>query len=302
MDTTIEWESATTRLVKIDLPRHPNFPKGFSNKSAYYQVQGRKISKIFVHQSAGSSRDGIDAPKRIASWIIGSPRYRLDEEGNQVLRRNKPIWIGGGRGFPGTPYTFQISSRPDVVDGKSIVYRCWSDEWVTWHTRRFNRVSVGICFAGNFQTRHSTRSPDRHPTSMAMEAGFDLIENYLLPRYGLDFDDLMGHFDAGKAACPGDQLEAKIRRLRGETVEWFHGDEDVKEPELDMRPLNNQKQRVAALQDLGFGEWWDLLSADGYRLAIEAVQLAGGIVQDGIYGPQSDKALRQLLAEWGSPA
>ena len=298
MQTNVEWESFSTRLVRITgLPRGPNFPKGHRTSARYYQMRQRGVEKIFVHQSAGGYRDGIDAPRRIAEWIIRPPRYKTDAEGTVVLRNGRKIWIGGGRGFPGIPYTFVVPTRPAVEDGKLVVYRCWDDEWVTWHTRRFNRIGVGVCFIGNFQTRHSSRSPDQHPTAPAVAAGFDLIENYLLPRYGLDPDDVCGHFDAGKPACPGDALEAKIRRWRGEHVEWF-GDDDSDEPKPGQRQLHSEEQRIAALRDLGLGEWWDLETPEGWRLAVEAVQLAGGATVDGVYGPQTERALRKLLSEW----
>lgn len=303
MAITIEWESDTTRLVRLTgLPRSPLWPKGHGTSSGYYKINQRRIRRIYLHQSAGSSRDGIEAPTRIAEWIIKAPRYKVDEAGNLILRNGRKIWIGGGRGFPAEPYSFVIPTRPTVEDGRSVVYRCWDDEWVTWHTRRGNRTGVGVCFAGKFATRHAPQFSDQHPTTSAMAAGADLILNYLIPRYNLTLDDLSGHFEMGKPTCPGDALEAWVRERRGEGVDWFHGDEDVTEPELDNRDLYTQKQRIRALRDLGFDAWWDLNEPEGYRLAIEAVQLAGGATVDGIYGPQSERVLRQLLAEWAAGA
>jgi hypothetical protein len=286
----IEWESPTTRLVQVyGLKRNTQFPYNTGRSSRYYEVQGRKVSKLFVHQTAGSSRDGLDAAEALANWITRSPRY-----GD---RNGKRVRVGGGRGFPGAPYTFLVPHRPDTEDGKAVVYRLWSDEWVTWHTRRFNRTGVGVAFAGSFHTRHHASFSDRNPTPMAAAAGWDLIENYLMPRYGLEPDDIMGHFDAGKPTCPGDFLEAKIRRMRGEEVEW-----DRKHPKGDDRPLLTAAHKRQALVELGFDEFWDLGSREGMRAAVEAAQTIGGVVVDGIWGPQTEGAVRRQLASRAADA
>lgn len=279
-----EWESETTRLVRYTSHKKgPNFPFNWRKSGRYYERQGRQIEKVIVHQSAGPRRDGVEAVDRMAEWITRAPKY------------NGKRWIGGGRGFPGVPYTFLVPHRPEVRDNKLVIYRLWGDEWVTWHTRRHNRTGVGVCFAGSFRTRHAPGFSDANPTAPALEAGRSLILDYLLPRYGLTTDDLSGHFELGKSTCPGDCLEALVRRLRGETVTWWDARED--EPVLDRRPLRTFAQRCAAFASLGYADERDLSDPDGWRMALESFQGEYGLVVDGLYGPMTEKALRIELAK-----
>lgn len=281
----IEWEGRTTKLVRyVSLPRNPNFPYDYRRKKGalFYEVANRRIGAIYIHQTAGSNRDGQEACDRLANWIIRSPRF---ESRSGKVRR-----VGGGRGFPGAPYPFLIPYRPTVHEGKSVVYRLWDDQWVTWHTRRCNRIGTGVAFAGSFATRHAPRFSTNHPHTMAMDAGAELIEDYLLPRYGLTTDDVRGHFDAGKIMCPGDALEAWVRRGRGETVSWM----DDAPGNLVRTPLETMAQKRKALSDLGFGGF-ELREYEGFRMAVEAAQEAAGIVVDGIWGRQTEAGVRRLL-------
>lgn len=284
-DHLIEWESTTTRLVQYTThTKGVNFPQNWRRSAGYRSELGRKVQRVILHQSAGNPRDGRDAVDRMASWITRAPKYA---EKNGKRRR-----VGGGRGFPAIPYTFLVPFRPEIVDGKSVVYRLWDDSWHTWHTRRANRDGVGICFAGSFETRHSKKFSNSHPTSQALAAGEELILDYLLPRYGLTTDDLCGHFDFGKPTCPGDALEAWVRRKRGETVTWFDGDEA---PELDDRPLVAREQQIAALQSLGYGVGLLLDDRDDWRFTVESFQEDAGLVADGLWGPNTERGLRLAL-------
>lgn len=282
----IEWEGATTRLVQYTTHKKGvNFPMNWRRSAGYRRELGRKINRVILHQSAGNPRDGRDAVDRMASWITRAPKYA---EKNGKRRR-----VGGGRGFPAIPYTFMVPFRPVIEDGKSVVYRLWDDTWHTWHTRRANRDGVGVCFAGSFQTRHSKKFSDAHPTSQALAAGEELILDYLLPRYGLTTDDLCGHFDFGKPMCPGDAIEAWVRRERGETVTWFEDEEDHGP---DDRPLVAREQQIAALQSLGYGIDSDLRDRDDWRFAVESFQEDAGLVADGLWGPNTERGLRFALA------
>ena len=282
-DLTIEWEGESTRLVHYSgHVKGPNFPLNWRKSAGYRRELGRKVNRVIVHQSAGASRDGISAVDRMASWIVRAPRH--DDRGRRV---------GGGRGFPAIPYTFLVPFRPTVEDGKSVVYRLWDDTWHTWHTRRANRDGVGVCFAGSFNSRHAKKFGNGHPTSQAMKAGQELIVDYLLPRYGLTADDVCGHFDFGKPTCPGDALEAWVRRQRGEAVSWFDGADDSG---LDDRPLVNRAQQIDALQALGYGVGLDLNDRDDWRFTVESFQSDAGLVADGIWGPNTERGIRIALA------
>ena len=287
--STIEWESDTTRLVRYTThERGVNFPLNYKRSAGYREEAGRRINRVILHQSAGNRRDGISAVDRMANWIVRAPKF--------AKRSGKMRRVGGGRGFPGIPYTFMVPHRPDIVGGKSVVYRLWDDTWHTWHTRRANRDGVGVCFAGSFRTRHNKRFADNDPTSQAMAAGEDLVMNYLLPRYGLKPDDICGHFDFGKGNCPGDALEAWIRHKRGERVDWFEPLEADDQRPIDRRPLRTREQQNAALAEMGYGDW-DLDDIDERKLALESFQWDEGLVDDGLWGPNTERAMRIALAE-----
>lgn len=295
-----EWENDTTRLVALNgLPRGPRFPLTLSGHDRYYQVNDREIDSIIVHTSAGPNKHGVDAPLGIAQWII-RPK-KTDANGKT---------IGGGRGWPGMPYTFCVPYVPEVVDGKFIVYRCWDDSWRTFHTGgRWNSHGVGVCFAGSFDSRHSpkwnlTAKDGPHPTQF--EAGKSLVLDYLVPRYGIDLKKgLLGHFDCGKPTCPGDVLEQWIRETRGETTKVVRSEQQIDHERAiasRMTDLDEWRERQAALVKLGY----DVGDAgvDGIwgldtRAAVEAFQDAEHLVVDGIWGPRTEAAVRSELAKLG---
>lgn len=301
---TTEWETDKVRLVKLaGLTQSPTFPKGSATTSSYRRVPGRKITEVIVHQSAGPFREGIAAAEGIARFAAARPIYKEDDNGQIAYKTTRsgkriPIRKGGGRGWPGVPYTFVIPAMPETVDGKIEVYRCWDDEWRTWHTGgSHNSNGVGVCVAGWYKSRWIRKDVGREqPDELAMMGLTALVNDYLLPRYGIKAEKgLFGHFDFGKPTCPGDFLEQWVRDARGEDVQIIQPSGS-----LDDRPLDTVKQRQQALIALGYdlGKW----GADGVwgfytRSALEAFQEDAGIRVDGVYGPQTDKAMRRALSK-----
>ena len=290
MIETTEWESNDVRLVRLDgLPRSTHFPAGSETRSRYIEVPGRVISELIVHHSAGNLLQGSAAPLRIAEYH-SAPRLR-DPQGHV---------IGGGRGWPGGAYTYVVPAMPEVREGRLVVYRCWPDEWVTWHTGRgHNSRGVGVCVAGHYYSRHAPRGGgEPRPDDTAMAALLGLIEDYLLPRHGLTWADVLGHFDCGKPTCPGDALEGLVRTRRGEPVV------DFTEPEGRgwVGPLDTPRQRQEALSRLGMhlgapgvdGVWGELS-----RGALEAYQLGRHLRADGVWGPVTERRVRLDLAALG---
>jgi hypothetical protein len=298
-----EWEGEHTRLVKLG---------GLAAGSrSYKSINGRRIRRVFIHQSAGNFVEGQAAAERIARFHVAPPKYKTDAQGNRMQRtvrgKKRDWWIGGGRGWPGIAYTFVVPAIPAMVDGKLEVYRCHDDEVVSYHTGGYNRSGVGVVMAGTYRSRHlrSTKARDPDPTAMiAME---ELVLDYLLPRYGLKPESaLRGHFDAGKAACPGDFLEQWVRHRRGEDVEDPVAVADIdpvtlaEELTVDRRPLGEDSERQQALIDLGFdlGKWGaDGVWGEASKGALLGFQHTVGIVVDGRWGPQTEAAVRIALAE-----
>lgn len=293
----VEWQSDKVRLVRLaGLKQNANYPFNWRRSSGYRKSDGRRIRAIYVHQTAGPSRDGLEAVTKLADWITRAPKFKRDSGGNVVTRKvrgkDRPIRIGGGRGFPAVPYTYVIPTRPAMQDGRFVVYRCNDDGLITWHTKGHNDDAVGVAFCGNFASRHAPNATTRNLDDTAYDAGTSFILDYLLPRYALGADALRGHFDAGKAACPGDQLEAWVREQRGEHVDWH-----LPAGPSDDRPLRTWEERQGALVALGF----DVGVIDGIwgfdtRSGLESFQEAAGIVVDGVWGPTSELHLRAALA------
>lgn len=302
-----EWEGTRTRLVKLT---------GLPSNGSYAKRRG-EVELVLVHQSAGNFNAGVNAAVAIARFHSAAPIYKTNPDGSIAYRnvRGTPTkWvIGGGRGWPGCGYTFVVPGVPETIDGKIEVYRVHDDDRHTYHTGSFfNRVGVAVCFAGTFKSRH-TRDAERTreaPQDQALAAGAELILDYLLPRYGLDRrEGLKGHFDAGKAACPGDFLEQWVRFQRGDDVQdpTVAPEVDPASPAVPVRDLQTVAARQQALVDLGFDLGTYGRNNDGVdgawgersKGALLAFQTMAGILVDGRWGPQTEGAMQRALQALG---
>lgn len=305
---TIEYEDDTIRISFLDGARvGPRFPKELDGNEAYHRVPGRRVMAAVFHHSAGGFYDGMEAVDRLAAYCIAKPRYKLDEAGQLVKNsKGKPIVIGGGRGWPGIPYTYVIPARPASEDGKLVIYKIWHDEWVTWHTGGlYNAHGVGVVVGGWYASKHDLLSADAlgsvtpkspahaRPTEEAVICA-DRLVDYLMGRHTLQLgpDTLKCHAELGKPACPGGFLENWIREKRGEDaiLDPIPGHEDP-------RPLDSVLAVQTALYQLGF-EPGKLDNAMGpFTMgAIKAFQRSERIRPDGIFGPITRQALRLALA------
>ncbi len=297
----IEYENDTLRVRFLDgYRRSARFPKEHDGNEQYVKVPGRRILTAVFHHSAGGFYRGIEAVKRLADFCIAPPKYKLDERG-EIARdgKGRKIVVGGGRGWPGIPYTYVIPAYPEIEDGKIVVYKIWADEWVTWHTGGiYNQHGVGVVVAGWYASKHDlltgkNSSAHDRPTAEALKAA-DELADYLMYRHGLQLgpDTLKCHAELGKPACPGAFLENWIREKRGEDalVDPVPGYEDP-------RPLDSERAVQEALVVLGYdpGEV-DGIMGPFTMNAIRAFQRAERLRPDGIFGPLTRQAMRQALA------
>jgi hypothetical protein len=307
------WESSTTRLVEVTgFKVHANFPFGRRGRQGggYFEVPGRVIEAVMLHSLAGPFREGEAAVLGLANYHASNPK--LDAEGRVV---------GGGRGWPGPSYHVLVPFRPAVVNGRFEVYQLWPFGMVTWNAGRFwNPRSISVGLGGMHDTRHAPKysaGQARDPDPTQFEATRSVVLDYLLPSLGLGPEGLISHAEAGKVTCPGDVMEAWAYHVRGREVSWLAPERRLwlapeertapraPGPRPDRRSLETWQERQAALVGLGF----DVGPAGvdgifGYhtKSAVRAFQRRLGIVVDGVWGAQTEGALRLELARVVAPA
>ena len=298
----IDFEHETIRVRFLDGHRKgPRFPKELDGNEAYVKIPNRKIEAAIFHHSAGGFFSGIKAVDRLADFCIAPPKYKVDQGGQLVLSKTgKRILVGGGRGWPGIPYTYVIPAYPETEEGRLVVFKIWHDDWITWHTGGvYNRHGVGVCIGGWYASRHDLLSGAKdspsleRPTEEAMVCA-DRLVDYLMDRHELRLgvDTLKCHAELGKPACPGAFVENWIRTRRGEDpiIDPTPGHEDG-------RALTTTRQVQLALVELGF----DPGTIDGdmgpfTANAVRAFQRAEKLRPDGIFGPITLRAMRLALA------
>ena len=296
----IEFENDLIRILAVESKRGPNFPRQVGGTLAYKLIPGRPISEMIGHHTAGGMYEGMKAVEKIAEYCVAPPIYALNEDGTvktkMVKGVAKRVVIGGGRGWPGIPYTFVIPAYPEQTNGKLDLYRIWDDGWHTWHTGgAHNANGVAFVVGGWYASRHDLLNQSAHdrPTAEAIVC-VDQLVDYLSDRYRLPLtsETLRSHAELGKPACPGDFLENWIREKRG--------DEPLRQlgqAREDQRPLETVLQIQTALRDLGYdpgkldGAWGPFTAT-----ALRAFQQHERIKADGVFGPISRQALRQALA------
>jgi hypothetical protein len=296
----LEYEDDRIRIEHVESKRGANFPRTLSGGDRYVQVPNRPIHEVVYHHTAGGIYEGIEAVERIADYCTALPIYARNPDGSiqtyTVRGVTKRRVIGGGRGWPGVPYTFVIPGIPDTVAGKLVLYRIWDDSWRTFHTGGIhNSFGVGVVIGGWYASRHDALNQHAHPrpSEEAMICA-DALADYLMDRYRLKPgpETLLSHAELGKPACPGDFIENWVREKRGDQPLR----QLVQAPE-DSRPLETPRQVQEALVALGYDPGkvdglWGPRTAN----ALRAFQTAERLKPDGLFGPITRQALRQALA------
>lgn len=304
---TVRWENDEVKLVQLTgLATGPG---------AYQRIPRRKVKAVMIHQAASAPKAGQSAPRGIARFHSGAPTYKKDTNGNLIYRmskgKKKPIWIGGGKGWPGAGYHVCVPTHPDIEDGKAVVYQMHDFDIWSWHTSAaINKNGIGVVMSGSFRSEHDPNNPLAQPApepmaAMAME---QLVLQYILPMYNLTPEDgLYGHFDFGKAACPGDWLEQWVRHMRGENVphpkdEFLDDPDPVTKPSYKMQ-FTTVKQRQEALLRLGYdlGPWGaDGVWGEASKGALLGFQDTEGLTVDGLWGFKTDQAVKRAIDNAGA--
>ena len=170
-----------------------------------------------------------DAPARQWKWIV--IHHTATTFGNEAIVNQWHL----DRGFDEMGYHFLIGNGSRSGDGQVEVGPRWPKQKWGAHTKtpdnRFNDFGIGICLVGNFQVGY--------PTAAQMRS-VDKLVAYLMKKYNIPADHVLGHGDCKSTECPGKNFS------------------------------------VAAVRNAATR----LLADEGYNLAEPAVASAGELMQD----------------------
>ena len=94
-----------------------------------------------------------------------------------------------GQGYAGIVYHFYVRKDGSVYRGRPV-------NTIGAHCLNYNRVSVGVCFEGNFE--------QEKPTKEQIKSGIDIV-NYLLNLYPQA--KVVRHKDLSETLCPGKNFD-----------------------------------------------------------------------------------------------
>jgi len=144
------------------------------------------------------------------------------------------------KGWDELGYHFVIGNGTETGNGQIEVGPRWPKQKWGAHTRtpdnRFNEFGIGICLVGNFDVQRPTPEQMR---SLAKVVAF------LMKRYNIPPDRILGHKDAKPTDCPGSNLNlAVVRRM---AVQMLADSGTVLDP--DVREASVELMSNASLQD-----------------------------------------------------
>jgi hypothetical protein len=277
------WEGQVVRLVALHgLPLQP------------ITAGPLPVTGVVVHQTGGQPHRGLDGVVSLLSHWASRPTYHAGK------------LAGGGYGRL-APYHFVVPVPVPGTGGKLEVFRVAPET----HTHQASQwpliardpslVSVGVC--GCYTSRHAQEGLAQ-PDSLTWVALKELVLDYLLPRYGLGRSSLLGGFDRGRPASPGDAVEQWVRHTRGEAVP-DPGHQLVTWPRYPVEWPDGHYTRsmppdhlAKALTAIGFapgqpGRYW----TDQVASAVCAFQRMAGIPATGVLDVHTDGAIRHRLGQ-----
>lgn len=211
-----------------------------------------RINKIIIHQELGEST------------IENVNHYHINP--NHI----------SSRGCPHFCYHYGISKEGEIIQANEL-------SSVTWHTKGENAVGVGIMFVGNFAgLGHESASDGPTPEQFA---SIEYLVPYLLTTLNLSKQDVFGHYEFGKPACPGYKAQEWIEKFRNDLS--------------DVPKATTVKMTIKEIQErlnlLGYASGpVDGIMGIKTRGAIRRFQFNNQLVVDGIVGPQTWKKLLSL--------
>jgi hypothetical protein len=134
-----------------------------------------KIEKVNL-----AFRNALTPIKKVDKLVLHHPAHKtwgIVDIHN--FHKNTKKWSGIG-------YNYFITFDGRILEGRG--------KNIGAHCENYNSNTLGICFQGNFD--------EQHMTDAQVKAGGWLIAQ-LVREYGITLNDVVGHRDLAKTACPG---------------------------------------------------------------------------------------------------
>jgi len=186
-------------------------------------------------------------------------------------------------GVESISYTFAIRRNGQIVLCNDLEKSTWSQGYKA-RVGDENAEFLSVMYEGHFNSvHHVTNNVAGEPTGDQILAGMVLWQQ-CKKIWQWNSNDLYGHYHFGKPACPGTTLQMIIDYVR--TTRPL-----IPTPKIDFT-LNCSTSRQSALKHLGFyrskvdGIW-----GPGSIGAVTKFQDAHGLYSDGLWGPQTEKAI-----------
>lgn len=257
------WSGARTRVVYLEgLPQRTP-PR----------TTPRTIDTVVVHSSGGSRLHGLHAPHQLATWDVAAP----------TLGSHGPI--GGGLGLPHTRWHYVVPSVPGMSGGRYTAFQTLPHGQAVDHGMALDTTAVHVVVAGLYRSRHGSGHGRPRPDSTVLDVLDDVVE-YLVDHFGVAPHRVLAASELGQPASPGDEMEHRIRALRGEAVFYARDETDVQ--------MDAPDQWCAMLRRLGYevpGEW-----SDQAQTALRYCQDALGLRPDGVWGPLTQQVVSARCA------
>jgi N-acetyl-anhydromuramyl-L-alanine amidase AmpD len=144
------------------------------------------------------------APRATARpWQYIVIHHSATEKGDAVAFQ----YMHTRKGWDELGYHFVIGNGTESSDGEVEVGSRWAKQKWGAHTKssdgRYNQYGIGICLVGNFE--------QTSPTDRQWKSAVRLVA-FLMARYDIPPDHVLGHRDCWPTLCPGKNLS--VTRLR----------------------------------------------------------------------------------------
>jgi hypothetical protein len=304
---------------KIVSSGYPYDWRGRAGGAAPHSLGPKEIKHVIYHQTYGSIQPGEKGPLRTAQFLTADPQFKCKKCGHGW--KGSPDYpssrcpkcagegqnTGVGRGFPKMSYHVFVPFQPQRNEAeKFIIYYCVDFQERTWHSKEGNKNGVGVAFQGRFNHPslslfRPTEGTDGQPSAAQQQICMPLWYEWLFPLMQKTRPQLMGHWQWGKAACPGGWIQSRILEAHGQYPALSGYELGVTPPSAYTKSelFDTIKERQAALVLLGYdlgpygphkngvdGQW-----GESCRAALHSFEVDVSLREDGNWDAETEQAM-----------